>query len=742
MAAAPPINAGISSAYYEVDERVAARHAVALADERWRSLCTQHASTFVAAERRSASIRGALRELLNEIEGKTKPCVKRVGRALDPNYATALTAGGGADGEEGEGKKQDEEDVDDDDEPIQPASVLLADLAEKHRLRRRTLMQHSSLLELLELPSLMDACVRSSLYEDALSIAGFANTLERRHLLEQGGSGGQQPQSQTDKKGDGQRKIGDEDSQMLHNKKGAVVAGVVFEIRRREADLRRMLIHRLRQDVTMPQCLEVVTALRRLNGVELERRNNNKSTGGGGAAASAAAPASSANDLEGVHAAMEMRLQVDFLEARDSWLEGGVNKVGSAQAAAVASSSSSSSSGDKSSGTSAQAEQILDGIEQYRTRCFEIVTQFLAIFRGSFAETSTASSSSSDYHDHSFSLLSMWTARRVQSFLTTLSSNMVIHVNDTATLRDALDAASFFASSMGRVGADFQPLLAPIFEPRLTEMIVGHWNDGLNGMVETLKACRDAGVAGPLFGTETSMNADGNHGSGNLDHGVEIIQSSRTPAPPRKLLAMPALARFLNAYLGGLNELRRCLLPGAFPAIRSAQSKLINDAKMALQTNERSVLTPGLRGEAPRLREVASKMKSEFDQCIEPYMTGCLEVALGSVDYAMEEAKAAEMARVEAEKAKAEKEAALRAKVKAEELEKSKAKAAEQAKTDAIEKANLEEALTKEAAEKTEKDATSEVGHILDQNQVDNPTSSLQTESDPFDDDDDMYGSD
>ena len=748
MAAAPPINAGTSSAYYEVDERVAARHAVALADERWRSLCTQHASTFVAAERRSASIRGALRELLNEIEGKTKPCVKRVGRALDPNYATAPTTGGGADGEESESKKQDDEDDDDDDgdEPIQSASALLADLAEKHRLRRRTLMQHSSLLELLELPSLMDACVRSSLYEDALSIAGFANTLERRHLLEQGGSGGQQPQPQTGKKGDGQRNIGDEDSQMLHNKKGDVVAGVVFEIRRREADLRRMLIHRLRQDVTMPQCLEVVTALRRLNGVELERRNNNKSTGGGGAVASAAAPASSAHDLEGVHAAMEMRLQVDFLEARDSWLEGGVNKVGSAQAAAVAgSSSSSSSSGDKSSGTSAQAEQILDGIEQYRTRCFEIVTQFLAIFRGSFAATSTALSSSSDYHDHSFSLLSMWTARRVQSFLTTLSSNITTHVNDTATLRDALDSASFFASSMSRVGADFQPLLAPIFETRLIEMIVGHWNDGLNGMVETLKACRDAGIAGPLFGTETSTNTNGNHGSGNLDHAVEMVQSSRTPAPPRKLLAMPALARFLNAYLGGLNELRRCLLPGAFSAIRSAQSKLITDAKMALQANERSVLTPGLRGEAPRLREVASKMKSEFDQCLEPYMIGCLEVALGSVDYAIEEAKAAEMARVEAEKAKAEKEAADRAKVKAEALETAKVKAAEQAKANDLKNTNLEEALAKEAAGMTEKDATSEVGHILDQSQVsavDIPMSSLQAESDLFDDDDDMYGSD
>ena len=79
-------------------------------------------------------------------------------------------------------------------------------------------LPHSSLLELLELPSLMDACVRSSLYEDALSIAGFANTLEKRHLMESSSEKGEEQQT--------------------------VVAGVVSEIRRREADLRRMLIHR------------------------------------------------------------------------------------------------------------------------------------------------------------------------------------------------------------------------------------------------------------------------------------------------------------------------------------------------------------------------------------------------------------------------------------------------------------------------------------------------------------------
>lgn len=334
-------------------------------------------------------------------------------------------------------------------------------------------------------------------------------------------------------------------------------------------------------------------------------------------------------------------------------------------------------------------------------RFFDIVTQFLAIFRGSLVP------SAANNHDHSFSLLSMWTARRIQTFLTTLSSNLETHANDTATLRDALDAASFFASSMGRVGADFQPLLAPIFEPRLTEMIVGQWNDGLNGMVETLKACMDAGIAGPLVGTETSLSKDGSNGYENVDDGIEILQSTRTPAPPRKLLALPPLARFLNAYLGGLNELRRCLLPGAFPTIRSAYRKLITDAKMALQANERTALTPGLRGEAARLREVASKMKREFDECLEPYMNGCLEVALGSFDYAIAESKAAAIAEKQALaaaiKAKAEKEAAERAKAEVEE-------ALEQAKQEAA-------AVVKSLAEASE--STNEQGNVPPESSVD-----------------------
>ena len=122
---------------YEADERLAARHATTLAEESWRSLCTANASTFVAAERRTAQIQRSLKDLLSKIETETKPSTMRVSKALDPKY-----------------QPEDEEEEEGSDE-IQPATELLADLAEKHRLRRRTLMQHSSLLELLELPSLM-----------------------------------------------------------------------------------------------------------------------------------------------------------------------------------------------------------------------------------------------------------------------------------------------------------------------------------------------------------------------------------------------------------------------------------------------------------------------------------------------------------------------------------------------------------------------------------------------------------
>lgn len=246
----------LSAPSMEMDERRVARAALDAAEEQLRSLCATHAGAFVAVERRGASLSAALEDLQSRIQG-VEPSVHTVQQSLEDENS-------------------------------------LAALSEKHRVRRRTLLQHSSLLELLELPSLMDACVRSNLYEEALSIASFANTLERRHT-----------------------------------EKNLVVIRVIGQIRSRQTDLKRHLLFRLKHSVTMPQCLEVVTALRRLNGIDLE---------------------STKDDAR--HDALEIKLQVDFLEARDAWLD----------------SSPRSSAATATTTSMAPSEQLLDTIERYRTR--------------------------------------------------------------------------------------------------------------------------------------------------------------------------------------------------------------------------------------------------------------------------------------------------------------------------------------------------------------------------------------
>jgi conserved oligomeric Golgi complex subunit 8 len=255
-----------------------------------------HAGTFVEVERRGRSLEAALQALLDKVH-TVESEVSKTQQALEQEEETS-------------------------------GEHSLAALSEKHRVRRRTLLQHSSLLELLELPSLMDACVRSNLYEEALSIAAFANTLERRHT-----------------------------------EKNPVVMKVISQVRSRQADLRRYLLHSLKNPVTMPECLEIVTALRRLNSIDLERQS-----------------ASESSNLERVHAAMELSLQVDFLEARDAWLD---QPMSSSNTPGGGTSSSSTSRNTSLSGNkltqlhSSSSEQLLDTIERYRTR---YVTQILHDF--------------------------------------------------------------------------------------------------------------------------------------------------------------------------------------------------------------------------------------------------------------------------------------------------------------------------------------------------------------------------
>mmetsp|Transcript_18780 Transcript_18780/g.52471 ORF Transcript_18780/g.52471 Transcript_18780/m.52471 type:complete len:605 (+) Transcript_18780:145-1959(+) len=537
----------------DVDERVAAKAGLEAAEEELQSLCASHAGTFVSVERRGRALEVSLEELLTTVQS-VESIVASTQEALEQEE------------EEGPGRARENS---------------LAALSEKHRVRRRTLLQHSSLLELLELPSLMDACVRSNLYEEALSIAAFANTLERRHT-----------------------------------EKNQVVLKVIAQVRSRQSDLRRYLLHSLKNQVTMPECLEIVTALRRLNSIDLERLQSGEKS-----------------NVERVFAAMELSLQVDFLEARDVWLDQPTTAASSATS--YATSTSRNSSNSKAVLSHSTSEQLLDTIERYRTRMFEIATQFNAIFRAqqsSYSSNGTVPSSSNNNENRqvSISLLSMWTTRRIHSFLKILSPQLQL-MDESGSLRDALDACIFFTGSMGRLGADFTAQLPPLFEQRLLAIVTNHWKDGINQLAETLKICREAGVASPLFSSTIVTTVSGAAGTDSEETEEGSSSSTIMMPPPRKLMALPPLGRLVNACLTGLNELRRCLLPGIFSQLREALEKeFLIETKNILHAHERAVMTPGLRGDAAKLRENAKEMKNSTKTIVFPYVRGALELSLGN----------------------------------------------------------------------------------------------------------------
>jgi hypothetical protein len=251
-------------------------------------------------------------------------------------------------------------------------------------------------------------------------------------------------------------------------------------------------------------------------------------------------------------------------------------------------------------------------------RMFEIATQFNAIFR--------TQQTSSNNTQVSVSLLSMWISRRIHSFLRIVAVQLN-QMEESASLRDALDACVFFATSMGRLGADFCAQLPPLFEEKMVAIVVHHWKEGTMQLTETLKICRDAGVASPLVSTAAVVaeNAAISHEAGDLS------TPSLMMAPPRQLMVLPPLGRVVNAYLTGLNELRRCLLPGIFSRLRAAlESDFLLEIKSILHAHERAVMTPGLRGEAVQMREISKQMKDMTKEIVFPYVRGALELSLGN----------------------------------------------------------------------------------------------------------------
>lgn len=107
------------------------------------------------------------------------------------------------------------------------------DLGVKRSSLRNVLQQHSSLLELLELPQLLDACVRNQLFDESLELLSYCGNMLQAHEAR------------------------GEDIPVLNNLREQVSV--------QRSNLHASLVSQLKTDIHLPACVRVIGFLRRIH---------------------------------------------------------------------------------------------------------------------------------------------------------------------------------------------------------------------------------------------------------------------------------------------------------------------------------------------------------------------------------------------------------------------------------------------------------------------------------------------
>lgn len=102
-------------------------------------------------------------------------------------------------------------------------------ILERRELNRKLLVHHSTLLDLLEIPQLMDTCVRNGNYDEALDLEAFVAKLATMHA------------------------------------KLPVIQSLAADVRLTTDSLLTQILQKLRSNIQLPECLRVIGYLRRLS---------------------------------------------------------------------------------------------------------------------------------------------------------------------------------------------------------------------------------------------------------------------------------------------------------------------------------------------------------------------------------------------------------------------------------------------------------------------------------------------
>ena len=349
-----------------------------------------------------------------------------------------------------------------------------------HKRNRKTLQHHMQLVELLEVPQLVDACARNGFHDEALELANFVNGLERRHLL-----------ASEVKSSNGKLRGG-----------SGVIQTIVDDVHHTLSGLRHQLLVQLTENTALPKEISILATLRKLDGLLIDRHLSQ------GKYEVDNMQASFTNKGSNTHQAQreklrqtlaqnsEVRLQMDFLEARTIWLHRSAERALHLHKPDVESKSSEdlTSSPTKHRDNSGPNKaslgpygKAIEMLEIRRTAWFVVITQFNALFQETHSTGNAASKHVSGEH---FSLqtfspaivLSTWATHQVNQLLRELQV-LLSAIEDGASLRSVLEQSLFFASRMGQVGCDFSGLVLPLFQ----EIMLERFNKEVTRAMENFK---------------------------------------------------------------------------------------------------------------------------------------------------------------------------------------------------------------------------------------------------------------
>lgn len=463
-----------------------------------------------------------------------------------------------------------------------------------HKRNRKTLQHHMQLVELLEVPQLVDACARNGFYDEALELANFVNGLERRHLLITEVRSNNSIISNTSA-----ANINVTSSQGCNIRTGSgVVQSIVDDVHSTLITLRATLLQLISQNNSLPKHIQFLSTLRKLDTLLVDREigletfleinhNTNASTSHNinttdGTYNKGIEP----NKIDSLRQYMlqcaETKLQMDFLEVRTIWLQQLLDKALNDISVVVDYSDSSIMNisefniGSKSNATVVGLPGVygrtIEMLETSRSAWFSIITQFNALFsdmKGSIPASSVISS---------------WLIIMTNNLLEDIQS-LLLQIEDGASVKAVLDQTLFFSDRMSQVGGDFSPYIFPMFCSTISRRISNEWISALANFKSILVTERmtikvDGSDNEQIVPSFLPQNETVSMTLGTVLPTTPNL-SSRSPRtvedipPPTQLLTLPPLAYLLNAYLTGLNFLRDCAI--------------IDCYDMALETFEKNI---------------------------------------------------------------------------------------------------------------------------------------------------------